>query len=106
MIRVPLAALSQRSAVLNNANLTPSGPTVALHVVGIEISEIEFPISTAPSDDLYTTQAPQSRVRLPSLGPQQERRGGAGGDPSRDHGHQVGEGERPEDHEHHGQDRH
>ena len=42
---------------MNNANLTPSGPTVALHVVGIEISEIEFPVSTAPSDDLYTTQA-------------------------------------------------
>ena len=57
VIRVPFAALSQRSAVLNNANLTPSGPTVALRVVGIEISEIEFPISAAPSDDLYTTQA-------------------------------------------------
>jgi ABC-type antimicrobial peptide transport system permease subunit len=57
VIRVPFAATSQRSAVLNNASLTPSGPTVALHVVGIEVSEIEFPVGTTPSDDLYTTQA-------------------------------------------------
>jgi len=56
-IRVQLAASSQRRAVLNNANLTPHGPMVVLRVVGIEASEIEFPIGSSPSYDLYTTAA-------------------------------------------------
>jgi ABC-type antimicrobial peptide transport system permease subunit len=57
VIRVPFAAPSQRSAVLNNANLRPTGPTVSLRVVGIEASEIEFPYSGSPTYDLYTTSA-------------------------------------------------
>jgi ABC-type antimicrobial peptide transport system permease subunit len=59
VIRVPFAAPSQRSAVLNNDNpdLRPAGPTVSLRVVGIEASEIEFPFGNSPSYDLYTTSA-------------------------------------------------
>ena len=57
VIRVPFAAPSQRNAVLNSANITPRGPTVAFRVVGIEAGETEFPISTTPTYDLYTTQA-------------------------------------------------
>jgi ABC-type lipoprotein release transport system permease subunit len=57
VIRVPLFASSQRSAVLNNENVTPLGPTVALHVVGMETTEFEFPLNTTPAYDLYTTSA-------------------------------------------------
>lgn len=57
VIRVPCAARSQRSAVLSNASFTPDGPTVAFRVVGIEAAEIEFPLSSVPSYDLYTTDA-------------------------------------------------
>jgi ABC-type lipoprotein release transport system permease subunit len=57
VIRVPLAAPAQRSEVLNNANIRPAGPTVALRVVGIEASEIEFPAGGSPTYDLYTTSA-------------------------------------------------
>jgi ABC-type lipoprotein release transport system permease subunit len=58
VIRVPLFAASQRSAVLNDATLpAPKGPTVALRVVGIEAGETEFPVSASPSYDLYTTKA-------------------------------------------------
>ena len=57
VFHVPLAAASQRRAVLNSANITPKGPTVSLHVVGIEASELEFPQGGAPSYDLYTTSA-------------------------------------------------
>jgi ABC-type lipoprotein release transport system permease subunit len=57
VLRVPLAAASQRRAVLNNANITPEGPTVSLRVVGIEASEIEFPAGSSPAYDLYTTSA-------------------------------------------------
>jgi hypothetical protein len=57
VLHVPLAAASQRDEVLRSANITPRGPTVALRVVGIEASEIEFPATNSPSYDLYTTQA-------------------------------------------------
>ena len=57
VFHVPLVASSQRGEVLNDANLTPRGPLVTLHVVGIETSEIEFPATTTASYDLYTTQA-------------------------------------------------
>ncbi len=50
-------AASQRSAVLSNNNLAPRGPTVTLHVVGIEAAEVEFPSTNSPSYDLFTTSA-------------------------------------------------
>ncbi len=45
VIRVPLAAASQASAIENSVGggPNPSGPVVALHVVGIEATEDEFP---------------------------------------------------------------
>ena len=56
VLRVPLVASSQRAAVLSNANLTPDGPDVTLHVVGLSISEIEFPATSgSPTYDVYVT---------------------------------------------------
>ncbi len=57
VLHAPLASSAQRDAVLNNATITPDGPTVALHVVGMAISEFEFPSNSTPSYDLYTTTA-------------------------------------------------
>ncbi len=58
VVRVPLAASSQRAAVLSNATLTPTGPTVTLHVVGFSVSEFEFPATSgSPSYDLYATSS-------------------------------------------------
>jgi ABC-type lipoprotein release transport system permease subunit len=57
VIRVPFASTAQRAQVLANLNIVPRGPTVRLHIVGIEVSEEEFPTTNAPSYDLYTTQA-------------------------------------------------
>jgi ABC-type lipoprotein release transport system permease subunit len=57
VIRVPLLAASQRSAALSDNGVTPKGPTVAFHVVGIEAAEIDFPSGNTPSYDLFTTQA-------------------------------------------------
>ena len=58
VLRVPLAASSQRAAVLSNANLTPTGPTVTLHVVGFSVAEFEFPTTSgSPSYDLYATSS-------------------------------------------------
>jgi ABC-type lipoprotein release transport system permease subunit len=67
VIHVRLAALSQRRAVLNNATITPKGPTVALRVVGIEASEIEFPAGASPSYDLYTTSAFARQINQKSV---------------------------------------
>lgn len=56
VLQVPLAAASQKPQVLSNANFTPSGPRVTVHVVGFEISEVEFPTaSNEPSYDIYPT---------------------------------------------------
>ncbi len=57
VIRTPFYAASQRQALTSGANVTPSGPTVALHVVGIEAAELEFPSGQAPEYDLFTTPA-------------------------------------------------
>jgi hypothetical protein len=59
VIQVPLYAPSQTLAVLNatGALPEPTGPTVALHVVGIEAAEYEFPTGATPSYDLLTTPA-------------------------------------------------
>lgn len=58
VLRIPLAASSQRTAVLSNANLTPAGPTVTVHVVGFSVSEFEFPTTASPpSYDVYATSS-------------------------------------------------
>ena len=60
VIHVPFFAPSQASAY-NNAPIAlikpPTGPTVALRVVGIEATEDEFPSGESPTYDLYATQA-------------------------------------------------
>ncbi|HEY5025997.1 MAG TPA: ABC transporter permease [Acidimicrobiales bacterium] len=60
VIHVPLYSSSQSSA-LNNQNgdvlPRPRGPTVALHVVGIEATEDEFPTEGTPTYSLYGTRA-------------------------------------------------
>jgi putative ABC transport system permease protein len=59
VIHVPLYAASQFAAVNSaiGAGPPPRGPTVALHVVGIEATEIEFPSGESPTYLLYATQA-------------------------------------------------
>ena len=57
VIHVPLYALSQLSALGNGTHASPTGPTVALHVVGIGAAEMEFPSGSAPEYDLFTTPA-------------------------------------------------
>jgi ABC-type lipoprotein release transport system permease subunit len=48
---------SQLKALIGGANLSPTGPTVAFHVVGIETAESEFPAGQAQAYDFYTTEA-------------------------------------------------
>ncbi|HEY7948363.1 MAG TPA: ABC transporter permease [Acidimicrobiales bacterium] len=59
VIRVPFYAPSQLEAAFSAMGTPPRprGPTVALHVVGIEASEGEFPSGTTPSYSLYPGQA-------------------------------------------------
>jgi hypothetical protein len=57
VIHTPLYASSQLPALGSSANVAPSGPTVALHVVGIGAAEMEFPSGTTPEYDLFTTPA-------------------------------------------------
>jgi len=59
VIHVPFYSSSQLAA-FNNATGSPPkprGPTVALHVVGFEASEYEFPSGASPSYSLYATRA-------------------------------------------------
>ena len=57
VFHIPLVSLAQRAQVLNNSNITPRGPTVILRVVGMEIAEFEFPSTSTPAYDVYTTAA-------------------------------------------------
>ena len=57
VMKVPLYASSQLSALSSGTRVVPSGPTVALHVVGIGAAEMEFPSGTTPEYDLFTTPA-------------------------------------------------
>jgi len=57
VIHTVLYASSQLQALASGANAAPSGPTVSLHVVGIEAAELEFPSGQSPEYDLFTTQA-------------------------------------------------
>ena len=68
VLHVRMASSEQRQAILENQNITPMGPEVALRVVGIEASEYEFPGNLTPSYDLYTRRGPSraSTTRRPS----------------------------------------
>ncbi|HLM96089.1 MAG TPA: FtsX-like permease family protein [Acidimicrobiales bacterium] len=57
VLHVPFYAASQFNAVANATGALPraTGPRVALHVVGIEAAETEFPIGATPVYDVYTT---------------------------------------------------
>jgi len=57
VIDAPLYASSQLPALASGTNVSPSGPTVALHVVGIGAAEMEFPSGSTPEYDLFTTPA-------------------------------------------------
>jgi len=57
VIHAPLYASSQLPALASGTNVSPSGPTVALHVVGIGAAEMEFPSGSTPEYDLFTTPA-------------------------------------------------
>jgi len=58
VLHIPPVATSQRAAVLRGGNLTPHDPMVTVHVVGLAISEFEFPTTASqPTFDVYTTQA-------------------------------------------------
>jgi hypothetical protein len=57
VMRVPFYAPSQRAA-LDSGHMNPRGPTLALHVVGIEAAVSEFPGTDGePEKDLYATAA-------------------------------------------------
>ena len=62
VIHAPLYALSQLPALGSGAKVSPSGPTVALHVVGIGAAEMEFPSGSTPEYDLFTTPAFASAI--------------------------------------------
>ncbi len=59
VITVPFYAPSQLQAVFSATGALPKpiGPTVAFHVVGIEVSEGEFSSGTTPSYNVYATPA-------------------------------------------------
>ena len=57
VIHAPLYASSQLPALASGANVSPSGPRVAFHVVGIGAAEMEFPSGSTPEYDLFTTPA-------------------------------------------------
>jgi hypothetical protein len=58
VIRVPLYATWQRPALGSGVAVAPRGPTVFLHVVGLEAAESDFPGDNGtPEDGLYATSA-------------------------------------------------
>ena len=58
VLHIPLVATSQRPGLLSGNTLTPHGPLVTVHVVGMAVSEFEFPsTSNQPAFDVYTTRA-------------------------------------------------
>jgi hypothetical protein len=57
VMHVPFYARSQAAAVNSNGQVAPTGPTLALHVVGIVAAEFEFPSGQTPEYDLFTTPA-------------------------------------------------
>ena len=62
VIHIRLYSSSQRQALIGGVNEAASGPMVALHVVGIEAAESEFPSGTGP--ELRAVHHPGVRTRL------------------------------------------
>ena len=62
VIHAPLYASSEIPALASGANVSPSGPKVALHVVGIGAAEMEFPSGTTP--ETTSSQRRHSHVLL------------------------------------------
>jgi ABC-type lipoprotein release transport system permease subunit len=57
VISVPLYKPSERSVVFSSNGVpTPHGPTIRLHVVGVEVSMLDFP-SNSPSYSVYVSGA-------------------------------------------------
>jgi FtsX-like permease family len=56
-IRIPLYSPSQGRAVLSGASVRPAGPAVTLRVVGLEVSENEFPATNALGYSIYPSRA-------------------------------------------------
>jgi hypothetical protein len=57
VVTVPFFSHNQAAAALGEASAKPDGPTIALHVVGIEAAQYEFPSVGTPTEDLWTTRA-------------------------------------------------
>jgi ABC-type lipoprotein release transport system permease subunit len=59
VIHAPFFKTSQLQAIVTGSNVSPAGPTIALHVVGMEAAESEFPVGQGgnTSYDIYTTRA-------------------------------------------------
>ena len=57
VMKVPMYSPAQEGALLGDGNPAPRGPTLSLHVVGIEAAEAEFPGGAIVTNDLYGTPA-------------------------------------------------
>jgi hypothetical protein len=57
VMKVPLYSSAQEGALVGDGNPAPRGPTLVLHVVGIEAAEEEFPGGGVGINDLYGTPA-------------------------------------------------
>jgi hypothetical protein len=57
VMKVPMYSPAQEGALVGDGNPDPRGPTLVLHVVGIEAAEAEFPGDAIVSKDLYGTPA-------------------------------------------------
>jgi ABC-type lipoprotein release transport system permease subunit len=61
IVTVPLYAKSQYTEILSSGYVVPHGPVVRFRVVGVEVSETDFPAST-PSFALFTSPAFDSTI--------------------------------------------
>ena len=57
VMKVPMYSPAQESALVGDGNPAPRGPTLVLHVVGIEAAEVDFPGGAIVTNDLYGTPA-------------------------------------------------
>ena len=57
VMKVPMYSPAQEGALVGGGNPAPRGPTLVLHVVGIEAAEAEFPGGAIVTHDLYGTPA-------------------------------------------------
>jgi len=57
LMKVPMYSPAQEGALEAEGNPAPRGPTLVLHVVGIEAAEAEFPGGSIVTNDLYGSPA-------------------------------------------------